>query len=132
MAPFDFLQLLAAQPIEQTDHPDWPYWVAIGGLTSALVAVFGWLMKAKADLTEAVKVAADQREKLQTTHAEAIHRITTEHSAAVEAKAQRVAQEFAIKDKTILDTSVEFAKMVERVVTELKRFNDDQDRRQDR
>lgn len=117
MAPLELLLWTAAQPaadvVNGTDHHDWPYWVAIGALSSALVTVFGLLMKSYRDRTQ------DQKD-----HAEDVKLLNKGFQEAAEARSKRVAEEFAKKDKAILEVSVDFAKLMERVAAELKAMNE--------
>ena len=116
MFPFAFLNQLAAQAADGSkvpvDQPDWHYWVAIGTLSGVVATLFGILMKT-------VKSQRDD-EKAHRDELKQLHKGYTE---AAEEKAKRTAEEFARKDKTILDTSVEFAKLMEQVVAELRALN---------
>ena len=110
------LQLLASQPgtdVVSTDHPDWPYITAIVALAGVTATLFGLLMKSTRD-----------RQTDAKSHAEEIKGLNKGFNEAMEERSKRVSEEFAKKDKAILETSVEFARLMERVANELKAMND--------
>lgn len=96
------------------NHPSWPYSVAIGALSTALITLFGLLMKANKDLNAASR-----------SHAEEIKSLNKRYNEANDERAKRIAEEFAKKDKALLETSVEFAKIMERTAADLSRIGDD-------
>lgn len=108
MAPLSYLFPLAAQvdPQVPTDHPLWPYWVAIGALSTAVATLFGVVMRQNSNFAA----------KLEETH--------ETHRKMAEERSRRISEEFSKKDKAILDTSVEFARLMERVAQELATLND--------
>lgn len=106
----------AATPVDlaaQIENPLWPYWVAITTMATVITALFGLLMKSNRDRT------VDARD-----HAEETKQANKAFLEATEERSKRVSEEFSKKDKALLDTSVEFAKLMERVANELARMND--------
>jgi hypothetical protein len=102
------------------DHPSWPYWVAIGALSTALTTVFGLLMK-----------STKEHNLASRNHAEEIKVLNKGYNEANDERAKRISEEFAKKDKALLETSVEFAKIMERTAADLSRIGDDLSRLSD-
>jgi len=98
------LFLVGQEP--QSDPALWPYFVAIGSLASACVAMFGII----------VKQSRDFEAKLEKVH--------TDHRLANEARSERVSAEFKVKDDALLAVSVAQAEVIGKVGNELRRIND--------
>lgn len=122
MGFLELLLQLAAQPaadVVSTDHADWPFITAIVALAGVVATLFGLLMKSNRD-----------RQADAKAHAEEIKALNKTHNEVLEERSKRVSEEFAKKDRAILEVSVDFAKLMERVAGELKTMNDKENRRQ--
>lgn len=95
------LLLMAAQDptgaLTQTDHPMWPYWVAIATLASAVATLFGLLMKSNGDFQ--AKLLAVQ----------------AEHRKFEDERSVRIAAEHERKDEKLANLANTSATMLERV-----------------
>jgi len=85
---------LAAIP-EGIDPVVWPYWVAIGAMSSAVVALFGYVQK-----------------------------IQNDNRADVKANSQRIAAEFKIKDESILDIATKITEAVAQFIGAIEKLAD--------
>ena len=79
---------------EGVDPLVWPYWVAIGGLSSAVVALFGYIQK-----------------------------IQNDNRADVKANSTRIAGEFAVKDGAILDIATKITEAVAQFVAAIDKLS---------
>lgn len=83
-------------------------------MSTALTTVFGLLMK-----------STKEHNLASRNHAEEIKSLNKGYNEANDERAKRIAEEFAKKDKALLETSVEFAKIMERTAADLSRIGDD-------
>jgi hypothetical protein len=96
---------IAGQIPPDPSDPAWPYWVAIGALSTAVSALFGLLQRNSG------------------RHEKRLDELHETHRKADQEFRARVQEEMAAKDKAILEASVEFAKLMERVANELRDLN---------
>jgi uncharacterized membrane protein YcgQ (UPF0703/DUF1980 family) len=100
---YELLLLHAGQvPTEAADF--WP-WV-VGILCGVVTTLFALLLRAYDTATKRVDAITELWRKSD------------------DERTRRITEEFAKKDAVILETSTEFARMMERVVNELREFND--------
>lgn len=102
---FELLNTTMAQvPIDSTlDH--WPYYTAIATLAAAVATLFGVITKQTKE------------------HAEKLEQIYENQRKLDEERSKRIAEEFEKKDEAILNTSVEFARLMEKVASQLEGIN---------
>jgi hypothetical protein len=103
-------EMLTQQIPVDTEHPLWPYYAAIFVLATTVSFLFGLLMKQGSKFSARLEEIHENRLKMD------------------EERSKRIHEEFEKKDKAILETSVEFARLMERVAAELAGLND-RDRR---
>jgi len=99
-------EMLTTQIPIDTEHHLWPYYTAIAVLATTVSFLFGLLMKQSSKFSSRLEEIHENRLKMD------------------EERSKRISEEFEKKDKAILETSVEFARLMERVAAEIAALND--------
>jgi len=99
---YEIAFLLASQiPPDAVPAAVWPYYVAIGALSSAVVAMFGVILKQN------------------SAHHDQIRSMYSDAAKALEEQARRSGEEFKGDKQTIVDLATRLAGLVEKVTASM-------------